>query len=95
MDDLYTEIINSVLQSLNEIVDKAVLGITAIMGVGLVIFGVKWIVGQLKDFFMMISGDSGGSGGSGGDHYMYDYSDCEWEDNPDNFVDYDYDIDED
>lgn len=36
-----------------------------------------------------------GSGGSGGDHYMYDYSDCEWEDNLDNFVDYDYDIDED
>lgn len=93
MDDLYTEIINAVIQSLNEIVQKATLGITAIMGVGLVIFGVKWIVGQLKDFFMMISGDSGGS--NGGDHYIYDYSDCEWEDNPDNFVDYDYDIDAD
>lgn len=45
----------SLQTQLTELVTKAGVAIAAIVGIGLVIFGVKWMVGVLKGFFTKLA----------------------------------------
>lgn len=52
---VYDTVTESMTSELTNLVSKAGTAIAAVVGVGLVIFGVKWLVGVLKSFFKKLA----------------------------------------
>ena len=52
---VYDTVTNSMTTELTSLVSKAGVAIAGVVGVGLVIFGVKWLVGVLKGFFKKLA----------------------------------------
>ena len=52
---VYDTVTNSITTELTSLVSKAGVAIAGVVGVGLVIFGVKWLVGVLKGFFKKLA----------------------------------------
>lgn len=52
---VYDTVTNSMTTELTSLVQKAGVAIAGVVGVGLVIFGVKWLVGVLKSFFKKLT----------------------------------------
>lgn len=52
---VYDTVTNSMTTELTSLVSKAGVAIAGVVGVGLVIFGVKWLVGVLKSFFKKLT----------------------------------------
>lgn len=52
---VYDTVTNSMTTELTSLVQKAGIAIAGVVGVGLVIFGVKWLVGVLKSFFKKLT----------------------------------------
>lgn len=52
---VYDTVTNSMTTELTSLVSKAGIAIAGVVGVGLVIFGVKWLVGVLKGFFKKLA----------------------------------------
>lgn len=48
-------VVTSMQTQLTDLVSKAAVAIAAIVGIGLTIFAVKWIVGVLKSFFSKLA----------------------------------------
>lgn len=76
-------VISSMSDQLINLVSKAGVAIAAVVGIGLTIFGAKWLFGVVKEFFLKLSGEFGGEYE---DSYEY-YSSGQYK------RDYDYDID--
>lgn len=49
-------ITNSMTSSLTDLVGKVALACAGVVGVGLTIFGIKWVVRTIKSFFTKIAG---------------------------------------
>lgn len=47
---------DTITSSLSDLVSKAALACAAVVGVGLTIFGIKWVVKTIKGFFSKIAG---------------------------------------
>lgn len=52
---VYDTVTSSMTTELTSLVSKAGVAIAGVVGVGLVIFGVKWLVGVLKSFFKKLT----------------------------------------
>lgn len=52
---VYDTVTSSMTTELTSLVQKAGVAIAGVVGVGLVIFGVKWLVGVLKSFFKKLT----------------------------------------
>lgn len=52
---VYDTVTSSMTSELTSLVSKAGVAIAGVVGVGLVIFGVKWLVGVLKSFFKKLA----------------------------------------
>lgn len=52
---VYDTVTTSMTTELTSLVEKAGVAIAGVVGVGLVIFGVKWLVGVLKSFFKKLT----------------------------------------
>lgn len=52
---VYDTVTNSMTTELTSLVSKAGVAIAGVVGVGLIIFGVKWLVGVLKSFFKKLA----------------------------------------
>lgn len=52
---VYDTVTSSMTTELTSLVSKAGVAIAGVVGVGLVIFGVKWLVGVLKSFFKKLA----------------------------------------
>lgn len=52
---VYDTVTESMTTSLTDLVSKAAIAIAAIVGVGITIFGIKWLVGVLKGFFSKLA----------------------------------------
>ena len=83
--DIYTEVINSMVSELTVLVEKAGIAVAAVISIGIVIFGVKYLVKTIKDFFATLTG-SGDYGGEYADSWEYIES-------GQRDADFDYDID--
>lgn len=55
MDSTVDTVVTSMQSNLTTLVEKAAVAIAAIVGIGLTIFAVKWIVGVLKSFFSKLA----------------------------------------
>lgn len=55
MDSTIDTVVNSMQTNLTSLVEKAAVAIAAIVGIGLTIFAVKWIVDVLKSFFSKLA----------------------------------------
>lgn len=55
MDSTVDTVVSSMQSGLTSLVEKAAVAIAAIVGIGLTIFAVKWIVGVLKSFFSKLA----------------------------------------
>lgn len=52
---VYDTVTTSMTTELTSLVSKAGVAIAGVVGVGLIIFGVKWLVGVLKGFFKKLA----------------------------------------
>ena len=55
MDSTIDTVVTSMQTNLTTLVEKAAVAIASIVGIGLTIFAVKWIVGVLKSFFSKLA----------------------------------------
>lgn len=52
---VYDSVTSTLTTELTSLVEKAGVAIAGVVGIGLVIFGVKWLVGVLKSFFKKLA----------------------------------------
>lgn len=71
MDEVLDIVVSTMQTELTNVASKAGIAIAAIIGIGLSIFAVKWLIGVIKDFFQMLT--------SSGDYYADDDSDADYD----------------